>query len=243
MLQELLLAVRHAEERLERIEAAIAEFLPTWSLAPVVEALQALRGIGLVDRRDHHGRDRRPAPLRQPAPAHGLPGPRAGRALDAARACTGSASPRLATAGSGRRWSRAPGAIATRRGPARPSATSTSACRPPCATSPPRRRRGSAPATGRCRAGQEADCDGDRRRPRAGGLRLGDREGGAGRVGRLPEPRYLRRHPARKGGGRATAEELPLYAMWPALCRRPQLDRERLGRIIGTAVANPRIRA
>jgi transposase len=48
VLQEMLLAVRHAEERLERIEAAIAEFLPTWSLAPVVEALQALRGIGLV---------------------------------------------------------------------------------------------------------------------------------------------------------------------------------------------------
>ena len=48
VLQELLLAVRHAEERLERIEAAIAEFLPTWSLAPVVDALQALRGVGLI---------------------------------------------------------------------------------------------------------------------------------------------------------------------------------------------------
>ena len=48
MLHELLLAARHAEERLERIETAIAEFLPTWSLAPVVEALQALRGIGLI---------------------------------------------------------------------------------------------------------------------------------------------------------------------------------------------------
>jgi transposase len=48
VLQEMLLAARHAEERLERIETAIAEFLPTWSLAPVVEALQALRGIGLI---------------------------------------------------------------------------------------------------------------------------------------------------------------------------------------------------
>jgi transposase len=48
VLQEMLLAVRHAQERLERIEAAIAEFLPTWPLAPVVEALQALRGIGLI---------------------------------------------------------------------------------------------------------------------------------------------------------------------------------------------------
>jgi len=47
-LQELLLAVRHAGEQLERIEAAILELLPKWSLAPVVEALQALRGINLV---------------------------------------------------------------------------------------------------------------------------------------------------------------------------------------------------
>lgn len=48
VLQEMLLAARHAQERLERIEAVILEFLPTWSLAPVVEALQALRGIGLI---------------------------------------------------------------------------------------------------------------------------------------------------------------------------------------------------
>jgi transposase len=48
VLQELLLAARHAGERLKRIEAAMAEFLPEWSLAPVVEALQALRGVRLV---------------------------------------------------------------------------------------------------------------------------------------------------------------------------------------------------
>jgi transposase len=48
VLQELLLAVSHADERREPIEAAIAELLPQWSLAPVVEALQVLRGINLV---------------------------------------------------------------------------------------------------------------------------------------------------------------------------------------------------
>lgn len=48
VIQELLLAARHAEEALERIEANIIEFLPSWSLAPVVAALQSLRGIGLV---------------------------------------------------------------------------------------------------------------------------------------------------------------------------------------------------
>lgn len=48
VLQEMLLAAQHAQERLTRIEAAIIEFLPKWSLAPVVEALQALRGVHLV---------------------------------------------------------------------------------------------------------------------------------------------------------------------------------------------------
>ncbi|MDQ3028560.1 MAG: IS110 family transposase [Actinomycetota bacterium] len=47
VLQELILAARHAKERLERIEVAIVEFMPGWSLAPLVEALQALRGIRL----------------------------------------------------------------------------------------------------------------------------------------------------------------------------------------------------
>jgi len=48
LLQDLLLATKHAEERLERTDAAIVEFLPEWSLAPVAEALQALRGVSLV---------------------------------------------------------------------------------------------------------------------------------------------------------------------------------------------------
>jgi transposase len=48
VIQELLLAARHAKERLERADDAIIEFLPTWSLAPIVGALQALRGIGLI---------------------------------------------------------------------------------------------------------------------------------------------------------------------------------------------------
>ena len=40
--------MRVAEERLVRLERAIEEFLPAWSLAPLVEALQALRGVDLV---------------------------------------------------------------------------------------------------------------------------------------------------------------------------------------------------
>ncbi len=48
VLQEYVEAVRIAEERLVRIERAIMEFLPGWHLAPIVDALQALRGIDLV---------------------------------------------------------------------------------------------------------------------------------------------------------------------------------------------------
>jgi transposase len=48
VLQDMILAAQHALERLDAIEAVITEFLPDWSLAPVVQALQALRGIRLV---------------------------------------------------------------------------------------------------------------------------------------------------------------------------------------------------
>ncbi|WP_201838426.1 IS110 family transposase [Microvirga zambiensis] len=48
VLQEMVEAVRLAKERVERLEQTIAEFLPHWSLAPLVRALQALRGIDLV---------------------------------------------------------------------------------------------------------------------------------------------------------------------------------------------------
>lgn len=48
VLQEMVLAAQHALERLKRSDAAIVEFLPGWSLAPVVDALQALRGVQLV---------------------------------------------------------------------------------------------------------------------------------------------------------------------------------------------------
>jgi transposase len=43
-LQEMVEAVRFSKERVERLEAAIKEFIPEWSLAPVVQALQTLRG-------------------------------------------------------------------------------------------------------------------------------------------------------------------------------------------------------
>ena len=46
--EEQLLAVRQAKERIERLEQAMRERVPDWSLAAIVEALQAMRGIDLI---------------------------------------------------------------------------------------------------------------------------------------------------------------------------------------------------
>lgn len=47
-LQEMVEAVRVSKERIERLEQAIEEFIPNWSLTPLVRALQTLRGIDLI---------------------------------------------------------------------------------------------------------------------------------------------------------------------------------------------------
>jgi transposase len=46
--EEMLLAVRQAEERIVRLEEAIRTAVPNWSLAEVVTALMAMRGMDLV---------------------------------------------------------------------------------------------------------------------------------------------------------------------------------------------------
>lgn len=47
-LQEMVEALRVASKRIKRIEAAIEEFVPSWSLEPLVRSLQALRGVDLI---------------------------------------------------------------------------------------------------------------------------------------------------------------------------------------------------
>ncbi|TIT19323.1 MAG: IS110 family transposase, partial [Mesorhizobium sp.] len=47
-LQEMVEAVRVSKERVERLERVIEEFVPAWSLAPIVWALQTLRGVDLI---------------------------------------------------------------------------------------------------------------------------------------------------------------------------------------------------
>jgi transposase len=48
VLEEMMLAIRQAQERLQRLEQAIAAAVPEWSLAPVVAALMAMRGMDLI---------------------------------------------------------------------------------------------------------------------------------------------------------------------------------------------------
>ncbi|MFC0500565.1 transposase [Asaia krungthepensis] len=40
--------VEEAQQRCDRLDAMLVEAMPHWSLAPLVQALQALRGVGLV---------------------------------------------------------------------------------------------------------------------------------------------------------------------------------------------------
>lgn len=47
-LQEMVLAERHAVERVARLTASIEELVLSWKLGPVVKALQALRGVALI---------------------------------------------------------------------------------------------------------------------------------------------------------------------------------------------------
>ena len=92
VLQEQIEAIEEAERRRDRLGRQIKELAPDWSLAPVVAALQAMRGIACLsavvpaivspdDRRvadgscrvlrHDGGRDRGLPSLRQPAPADG----------------------------------------------------------------------------------------------------------------------------------------------------------------------------
>ena len=48
VLQEAVDTAKDAEARLDRLETALAEIVPTWSMAPVVAAYQAMRGVNFL---------------------------------------------------------------------------------------------------------------------------------------------------------------------------------------------------
>jgi hypothetical protein len=56
-------AARGAAEQVKRLEAALVEIVPTWSMAPVVDAFQAMRGVGFVAAVIFVGRTRRSRPV------------------------------------------------------------------------------------------------------------------------------------------------------------------------------------
>jgi transposase len=63
VLQKALNAARGAAEQVKRLEAALVEIVPTWSMAPVVDAFQAMRGVGFVATVIFVGRTRRSRPV------------------------------------------------------------------------------------------------------------------------------------------------------------------------------------
>ncbi len=80
--EEMLLAVRQAQERIERLEQAIRAAVPDWSLAEVVDGADGdarhRSGLG----RGFPGRDRRPVALSNAARVDGLSRPGAVGELD-----------------------------------------------------------------------------------------------------------------------------------------------------------------
>src|SRR6266852_9212454 len=110
-LEELLGAVRQESERVERLEQAIRDAVPEWSLAEVVTALQAMRGIDLVAAVTVAGRDRRSVALsKSPRVDGGISVSYPPKAPQETRS-TAAVSPRLAVVGCGVSWSNPHGVI------------------------------------------------------------------------------------------------------------------------------------
>ena len=70
--EEMLQRIERAEALCDRLKRAILELVPQWSLAPVVQAIQALRGVSLIVAVGDRRRGRLLQPVRQPAPVDGL---------------------------------------------------------------------------------------------------------------------------------------------------------------------------
>jgi transposase len=189
VLEDYVQAVEAAEARRDRLTAQIAAMLPDWTLAPVVAALQTMRGMALVNAATLIAELGRPVALRQPAPIDGLSW--AG-AVGAFQRCQRQAR----RPHQGRQWRRSPAADRGRvvlplSGAGRPRVAAPSgraakadprhrlegAASPLCPLSPARPRR---------QAGQHRH---HRDRPRTVGLRLSHRAPGDGDGGLIGKTR------------------------------------------------------
>ena len=81
VLQDYIHSVHDAEERIARLTKQIEDLVPTWSMAPIVEAFQAMRGVAFVAAVTVVAEGRFHA-LRQSTPGDGLPWSDAFRAFE-----------------------------------------------------------------------------------------------------------------------------------------------------------------
>lgn len=217
-LQEMVEAVRISKERAERIEAAIEEFVPSWSLGPVVRALQALRGVDLIVAVTFAAEIGDVRRYENPRQLMGYLG------LVPSERSTGSTVRRggITKAGNGRvRHMLVESAWTYRHPPqdredeALSPGGGDAACSRDClegASSP----RGALPST-YC-AGQEGDRRLHRHRARACRLHVVDCSRSPDGLNKPPSGGL----PSRTGGGGTTAGEHPSDALWPATGRCPQ---------------------
>ena len=80
--EEMLLAVRQVRERIERLEQAMREAVADWTLAPVIEAVQAMRGIDMVGAVAFLAELGDLSRFENPAPADGVSWPHSVREID-----------------------------------------------------------------------------------------------------------------------------------------------------------------
>jgi transposase len=179
VLEDCIAAVEAATARRKRLEAHVEAMLPDWSLAPVVRALQALRGMALVAAATLVAELGDMTRFAQSAPAHGVSRSGSVRAFQRQHAASGRHY-------QGRQWRGTTGADRGRvelsvPSPDQPRAAA--AAGEPGQTDPRHRVEGAGaavPAVSQaCSRGKAADRGHRRDRARADRLRLGDRTTGA----------------------------------------------------------------
>ena len=95
-LQEYRDTIDETERRIERLTEQLRQLAPTWRWAPVVAALQALRGVSFVTAVALVGRTRRPDALRPSARADGVSRDSCRRNIRVGPVCDAAPSPRPA---------------------------------------------------------------------------------------------------------------------------------------------------
>ena len=113
--QEYLHSITESGARIARLEQAMRDALPDWSLRPLVQALQALRGVQLIAAMTLVAELQDFLRFDNAAQAHGLrrPGPR--RALVGSQAAPGQHHQGRQQRRRGACWSRSPGTTSTAR--------------------------------------------------------------------------------------------------------------------------------